>query len=119
MTEQEFKLTVANSPRLLMETVEKYGKNVIAYTQSREVWITKVYEYEKAFAEEIEKLKEGKEAVTIIKEIAKKNSLEKYREMLMAETDKKKVSYLMRAGEEKINAYKALMKIDIGRMNNV
>ena len=101
----------AKAPQMLWDAQEKYEKNIISYVESREHWVNCSYEYEKAFAEEIESLKKNKDmAVGIVKEVAKKNCLKQYKDMLEAETIKKKFSYFIEAGKEKINTIKALMK---------
>lgn len=107
----------ANAPKILWKSQEKYEQNIIEYCKARDFWVQCVYEYEKSFANEIENLKEEKIAVTLIKEIAKKNCLEKYKSMLEAETLKKKFQYFIKAGEEKINTIKKIMSINTNISN--
>lgn len=107
----------ARGPQELLKAQEKLESNILEYIKAREYWTQCVYEYEKAYAEEIERLKGEDMPVTIAREIAKKNCLAKYKNMLDAETMKKKFQYFIEAGKEKINTYKKILSIDINNLS--
>ena len=73
------------------------------------------YVYEKKFSERIPFHRSA--GITIAKELAKGDCLEEYKAMLDAETIKKKFSYFIKAGEEKINTIKAIMRVHVGNIN--
>ncbi len=105
----------ANAPKMLWDAQQKYEQNIIEYTKAREYWVECSYTYEKKFAEQIPVHKIA--GITIAKELAKGDCLDEYKAMLDAETLKKKFRYFIKAGEEKINTIKAIMRVHTGKVN--
>ncbi len=113
---EELQSIYINAPYQLIKSQKLYESNIGHYVNARDLWSQACYEYEKAYAEEVEKLKDQDVKVTVVKEIAKKACLEKYRAMLQAETMKKKFKYFIQAGEKRIDTIKKIMSIDTNKM---
>jgi L-cysteine desulfidase len=112
----DFTFIYANSNKALFIAQKEYEQTTMAYIEARENHTQSIIDYDKAFSEEIAKLK-GSEPVTILKELAKKNSYEYYENMLKSEQIKKKCNALRKGYEERINTIKKIMDTSTGKIN--
>ena len=94
----------------MYETQRLYEEAVQKYIVFKENHINCIIKYDNKLADEIQKLKGEKYKVTIIKEIAQKECADEYKDMLLAEAQKKKYTMWVSAMQERINMLKYLMK---------
>jgi ferric iron reductase protein FhuF len=94
----------------LFETQKLYEQAIQKYIKFRENHIERQIAYDEKIANEIVKLKNENLPVTIIKELAKKESQKEYRELELAESQKKRYTKWIEAFESRINMIKYLMR---------
>ncbi len=107
---EELSVLESNLDKWLLGSQNLYEYAIREYIKAREEYINMQIAYNKQFASTIEQLKESKYKMTIIKEIAHDKSHVEYKNMLEAETKKKKFQYMIQAIQERINMIKYLMK---------
>jgi hypothetical protein len=110
---------VANLDEWLVESQKLYETAIKQYIKFKEQEIEKQISYNKKFAETIVSLKDSKHPITYTKEIAKAQCGEEYKDLMMAESQKKHYKSYIGAFESRINMIKILMRIKIGELGNV
>ncbi len=105
-----------NIDRWIFETQKLYEQAIQYYTKFKEQEIECTIKYHNKIASEISNLKESGMQVTIIKEVAKSNSISEYREMSLAGVKKKKYSAYIDAYQERLNTLKFLGKSNVSNL---
>ena len=86
---------VANSDKILWSSQQELENIVKQSFNARQLYTDARYTYEILYAQKCKELKIRKEPVTIIKEIAKYECREEYKEMIDCENIKKKLRILL------------------------
>jgi len=101
----------AKIDQFLFDAQKRYENAIKQYGIFRNKWVDKQVEYEKAFADEVQRLKNNDQPVTITKELAKQNLTELKKEMLELETKYKYFKALRDGMQERIQTIKFLGRI--------
>jgi hypothetical protein len=94
----------------LYESQRLYEEAVKKYIEAKEQYIDFQLEYERQYADEVEKLKGGGEKVTIVRDLAQRACWDKYEAMLHGEVQKRRFETWMVALENRSNMLKFLCK---------
>ena len=99
----------ANSDKILWESQQTLEHITKESFNARQLYTDARFNYDMAYADEIGKLKQSKEPVTLIKEMAKFNCKELYKIMIDCENIKKKMRYSYNVLLERIQTIKKLI----------
>lgn len=107
----------AKSDAMLWQTQRDLENTIRNRISSRECWLLDKMSYENEYLNAMEKCKIKGEPVTLTKEKAQKECFEMYSKMCASENVKKKFDAFIKLYTERINTIKAILKIEMGKIN--
>ena len=104
----------ASADAMLWESQQKYEANIVSYITAKDMYNGAYMDYEKKYAEAL--VRNSSDGATIAREKAKLESIDEQKKMLQTELAVERFKSFMRAGEERINTLKTLLKIKTGEI---